>query len=130
MADALETLPPADALRELREVRAFLTDTLAPREAADDRVLYPVVAALLGGEDPTGAMSRGHQEIRRLIRRYAATVDDLSTQGPDDEDVRILHSLLYGLHAVLRLHFAQEEDSYLSLDALEVPTSRRASGDG
>lgn len=119
VADTLETLPPAQALRELREVRAFLTETLAPHEAEDDRVLYPVVATILGGDDPTGAMSRGHQEIRRLIRRYATTVDDLSADGPDADDVRILHGLLYGLHAVLQLHFAQEEESYLSLDGLE-----------
>ena len=66
-------------------------------------------------------MSRGHQEIRRLIRRYGAAVDDLSAEGPDADDVRILHGLLYGLHAVLRLHFAQEEESYLSLDGLEPP---------
>ena len=130
VADALETLPPAEALQELREVRAFLTDTLAPHEAEDDRVLYPVVAAVLGGDDPTGAMSRGHQEIRRLIRRYAAAVDDLSAEGPDAEDVRILHSLLYGLHAVLQLHFAQEEDAYLSLDALALPASRPPGGGG
>jgi len=74
-------------------------------------------------------MSRGHQEIRRLIRRYANTVDDLSADGPDADDVRILHGLLYGLHAVLRLHFAQEDESYLSLDGLE-PSRPAATGAG
>jgi len=43
--------------------------------------------------------------------------------------VRILHGLLYGLHAVLRLHFAQEEESYLSLDGLEPPRTAGTSAE-
>jgi hypothetical protein len=36
-------------------------------------------------------------------------------KGADDDDLRELRRLLYGLHAVLRLHFAQEDESYLTL---------------
>ncbi|MCW3042985.1 MAG: copper-exporting ATPase [Actinobacteria bacterium] len=124
LADVLDTLPPPEALRELGEVRTFLTERLVPHEAEDDRILYPVVAGILGGDDPTGAMSRGHQEIQHLIRRYASTVDELPATGPDVDDLRTLRSLLYGLDAVLRLHFAQEEESYLTLSALEFPPAR------
>ncbi|MEA2534571.1 MAG: hypothetical protein QOJ93_2382 [Actinomycetota bacterium] len=124
LADVLDTLPPREALRELGEVRTFLTERLAPHEAEDDRILYPIVAGILGGDDPTGAMSRGHQEIQHLIRRYASTVDELPASGPDVDDLRTLRGLLYGLDAVLRLHFAQEEESYLTLGALEFPPAR------
>jgi len=121
VADELDTLPPAEAMQRLRELKAFLTERLGPHEDEDDRVLYPLVATIVGGEDPTAAMSRGHQEIRRLTRRFAASVDDLPSAGPNAEDIRLLRGLLYGLHAVLRLHFAQEEESYLSLGRLELP---------
>lgn len=129
VADELDTLGPAEALQRLREVRAFLTDQLEPHEQEDDRTLYPLIASIVGGDDPTAAMSRGHQEIRRLIRRFAGTVDDLPPSGPDGEDIRALRGLLYGLHAVLRLHFAQEEDSYLSLGPLELPVPAAAGRD-
>lgn len=121
VADQLDEVARGDALDRLREVRAFLTERLVPHEEEDDRILYPLVATIVGGEDPTAAMSRGHQEILRLTRRFAATVDDLPAAGPDAEDIRVLRKLLYGLHAVLQLHFAQEDESYLSLGRLELP---------
>lgn len=33
----------------------------------------------------------------------------------DDVDVTEVRSLLYGLHAILKLHTAQEDENYLSL---------------
>ncbi|HMC07801.1 MAG TPA: hypothetical protein VKL22_00555, partial [Actinomycetota bacterium] len=61
--------------------------------------------------------------IRRLIRSFGRLVEDLPDTGPGPEDIRDLRRVLYGLHAVLRLHFAQEEESYLSLRALENDAS-------
>lgn len=119
VADGLDSMAAPDALARLRDTQRFLTDRLAPHEEEDDRVLYPVVAGLLGGEDPTGVMSRGHLEIQHLIRSFCRLVDDLPAEGPDIDDIADLRRLLYELHAVLRLHFAQEEESFLSLRALE-----------
>jgi hypothetical protein len=42
-------------------------------------------------------------------------LEDMDPTGPDAEDRRDLHRILYGLHAVLTLHFAQEDEHYLSL---------------
>jgi hypothetical protein len=36
--------------------------------------------------------------------------------GPEPADIRDLRGILYGLHAVLRLHFDQEEELYASLE--------------
>ena len=60
-------------------------------------------------------MSRAHVEIAHLIRRIGRVLDDLDPAGPDDDDITELRRLLYGLHAVLQLHFAQEDEGYLSL---------------
>jgi heavy metal translocating P-type ATPase len=124
VADRLDALPPADALAEVREVHRFLVDRLRPHEEAEDALLYPAVAELVGGDDPTATMSRGHAEIAHLTRLLERLLADLGPAGPDAEDLPDLRRVLYGLHAVLRLHFAQEEEAYLPL--FERPDEHRA----
>ncbi|HXM55349.1 MAG TPA: heavy metal translocating P-type ATPase [Candidatus Dormibacteraeota bacterium] len=114
-ADRLGELPPAEERAELEELRRLLAERLLPHEAADDAALYPAVARVIGGADPTGPMSRAHVEIRRLAGAFARLVDELPETGPSRAELRDLRRVLYGLHAVLRLHFAQEDESYLSL---------------
>ena len=79
--------------------------------------MYPLVADLLGGEDPLSSMSRAHVEIAHLTRVFGRLVDDVPHAGPDAEDLMDLRRVLYGLHAILRLHFAQEEEAYAWLSA-------------
>ena len=81
------------------------------------------------GNDAMGPMSRGHVEISHQIRRLGQLLDDLGPDGPDAEDVVELRRALYGLHAVLRLHTAQEDESFLSLGeerghSADLPTPR------
>ena len=61
-------------------------------------------------------MSRAHGEIAHQIRRFGRAVDAVGADGPDDTQVTDLRRLLYGLYAILLLHFAQEDEGYLSLD--------------
>jgi len=115
LADRLDQLPPAAVRIELEAVQRELVDRLLPHEASDDREMYPVVARLIGGRDPTAPMSRGHVEIGRLVNVLSRILAAMPETGPDPADLRHLRRVLYGLHAVLRLHFAQEEEAYLSL---------------
>ena len=71
-------------------------------------------------------MSRAHAEIVRLIRRLGRVLEAIDAEQPDDGDVRELRRLMYGLHAILRLHFAQEEEGYFSL--LEEPVVHASTG--
>lgn len=116
-ADSLTWPVTPEACTELTEVYRFLVDDVLPHEEAEARALYPVVAAALGGTDPTGAMSRSHVEIGHLIGRLGRVLDGFDASGPDLDDIAELRRLLYGLHAILRLHFAQEDEGYLSLGA-------------
>jgi hypothetical protein len=116
VADTLDRLPVEEAVTELRRIDTFLQEELLPHEQQDDREIYPVLSGLLGGEDPMAAMSLTHGEIFRLVGLFHRLVEDVSVEGPDELDLFDLRRVLYGLHAVLRLHFAQEEELYQSLD--------------
>ncbi len=115
LADRLDALAPAEALAQARAVHRFLAERLLPHEEAEDALLYPAVAELVGGDDPTATMSRGHAEIAHLTRLLERLLADLGPDGPDAEDLPDLRRVLYGLHAILRLHFAQEDEAYLPL---------------
>jgi len=114
-ADALGRTDPAESTALLVRARQFLDEELLPHEVAEDMELYPVLATALGGEDPVGTMSRGHAEIVHLTRRLGRLVDDLPPEGPGPDERQELRRVLYGLDAVLRLHFAQEDEGYFSL---------------
>ncbi|MDP2344361.1 MAG: heavy metal translocating P-type ATPase [Deltaproteobacteria bacterium] len=113
----LDTLPPALALAELQRVRSMLENELLPHELEEQRTAYPLVVEMLGDEDPTGPLVQTHHEIQRLIRIFARLIVKLPPDGPRAEDQRDLRRVLYGLHAVLVLHFAQEDELFSLLDA-------------
>ena len=114
-ADELDGLDPKDRLVRAHMVLELLVGQILPHEELDEEALYPVVARLIGGEDPTGPMSRAHVEIRHLVRLLQRFLDDTGSNGIVDEDVVELRRLLYSLHVVLGLHFSQEEQAYHSL---------------
>ncbi len=115
-ADALGHRPLDPSLSRVRGVHRLLVEEVGPHEEAEQSLLYPALDRLLGGEDPTGTMSRAHVEIAHQIRRLGQLLEEIDPGGPDENDVIELQRLLYGLHAILRLHTAQEDESYLSLD--------------
>lgn len=114
-ADCLGTVDPKEAIEQVRQVHRLLVEEIGPHEEAEQDVLYPALERLIGGSDPTGPMSKAHVEIAHQTRRLGQLLDDIGADGLDDEDIAELRRLLYGLHAVLRLHTAQEDESYLSL---------------
>jgi soluble P-type ATPase len=111
-------------LEPLRRLLGYLQTDVVPHERAEQAELYPVVARVLGGADPVGAMSRSHAEIEHQIARLARLVDGLGTESPELDDIVEISRLLYGLYAVLRLHNAQEDEWAFSLipDAPAVTT--------
>jgi heavy metal translocating P-type ATPase len=125
-ADALGTGSADAAISEVRKVHGLLVDEVLPHEQAEDEALYPELAKVLGGSDPLAPMSRAHAEIAHLIRRLGALLDEIDPVEPDDADLIELRRILYGLHAILQLHTAQEDENYLSL--AETDDSEDVSG--
>ncbi|MCX4757150.1 heavy metal translocating P-type ATPase [Kitasatospora purpeofusca] len=104
------------ALAAVREIDRLLTDRLLPHEHAEEHQLYPALTRRLGGTEATETMSRAHTEIDRLARRITTHLHLADEEGHlRPEQIDDLTACLYGLHAVLRLHFQQEEESYFSL---------------
>jgi heavy metal translocating P-type ATPase len=112
LAARLETLPPTQARQQLEEMRDLLEKELLPHEREEQQTAFPVIAEILKEEDPTGPLIQTHHEIHRLSRLLGRLVTHLPADGPRREDLRDLQRALYGLHAILTLHFAQEEDLY------------------
>src|SRR5579871_1107839 len=115
IADQLDLLTPSQARAELFELHRFLVKEVIPHEDAEDATVYPEVAKLIGGDDPTAVMSRAHPEISHLVTVLGRHLEDMMPGGPTPDEIRELKPVLYGLDAILRLHFAQEDESYLSL---------------
>jgi heavy metal translocating P-type ATPase len=115
IADQLDRFPPSTARNELLTLHRFLATEILPHEEAEESTMYPAVAKLIGGNDPTAPMNRAHLEIAHLVRVLGRHLDDVPPDGPTPEDIRDLRCILYGLDAILRLHFAQEDEAYLAL---------------
>jgi hypothetical protein len=66
-----------------------------------------------------------HAEIERLAARLATHLElDDAAGRLDPSQVEDVLATLYGLYAVLRLHFVQEEEDYFAL-ASEAPQEER-----
>ncbi len=119
VADRLDLVDAKVALADVEKVHTFLVERLLPHEKEEEAAFYPIVARILGGDDPTVTMNRTHVEIAHLTRVLGRLQRDFSPDGPEADDLPELRRVLYGLHTILRLHFAQEEEAYLSL--MEAP---------
>lgn len=114
-ADRISARAPG-TLDALRDTRSFLYDQLLPHEHAEEAQLYPELSDRLGGTESTATMSRTHAEIDQLSRRIDTHLQRAEQQGDIGEDQRDdLLATLYGLYAVVRLHFLQEEENYFTL---------------
>ncbi|KZS61928.1 MAG: heavy metal translocating P-type ATPase [Mycobacterium pseudokansasii] len=108
--------PDAAALASLTAAHTLLTERILPHEQAEEAQLYPALARPLGSGEATATMSRTHAEIQRLSDRIATHLALAQSAGAIQHDqLDDLLACLYGLYALLRLHFVQEEESYFTL---------------
>lgn len=115
VADELATMPPQQAAVALAEVEELVRERLLRHETEDDLQLYPAIARALGGDDPIAAMHRTHREVQHLGGLLTRMTADLPDEGPSQAEANDFRRVLYGLDAILRLHFAQENELYHSL---------------
>jgi iron-sulfur cluster repair protein YtfE (RIC family) len=84
----------------------FLDGRLVPHATAEEHTLYPAVAELIGEPDATAPMLYDHWAIRQRLSALKAT---------HPADLATLQELLYGLYALISVHFWKEEELYFPL---------------
>lgn len=91
---------------ELRaRVLGFLREEIGAHLALDERLLYPTVGERLGDPLVTAPLNYEHRAIRWWIKEIARA---------DVTDVDELQRLLYGVHALIKVHLSREEDLYVA----------------
>ena len=110
VADSLPEAPLEEIREGAEEIYEFLAYHLIPHAEAEDAALYPTVQKVMGSPDATRTMSRDHIEVGRYVGELA---DLLAALSPGD--FKRLQRILYGLYALIKVHFAKEEEVYLPL---------------
>lgn len=110
----------------LDDALAFLDRSLIPHAHAEDAALYPRVEDAMHAPGATATMHRDHVEVGALTQELRQLRDTLSG-SPGVDHRRALQRVLYGLYAIVRLHFAKEEEIYLPvLDEALTPAEADA----
>ncbi len=126
VADSIGTAPEESVRKGVEEAYIFLTHHLIPHAQAEERALYPVVGKLMGASEATATMSRDHVEVGRLTGELGSLQSQLVGISVSEPQVKALRRVLYGLYAVVKVHFAKEEEIYLPiLDARLTPEEAR-----
>lgn len=124
-ADAVGRAPDGESRRLVDAAYDFLAHHLIPHATAEDKALYPVVNRVLGAPGATATMSRDHVEVGRLTDELRQ-LRERTAGGADEASVMALRRVLYGLYALVHVHFAKEEEVYLPLlDAKLSPDEAR-----
>lgn len=98
----------------LDQATQFLKHHLIPHAQAEERALYPLVARLMGAPQATATMSRDHIEVGKLTEELVTLRSALSGKL-NASQAKSLRRVLYGLYALVKVHFAKEEEIYLPL---------------
>jgi iron-sulfur cluster repair protein YtfE (RIC family) len=121
-ADAIGSAPTETVRQHVDEAYDFLVHHLVPHAQAEERALYPVVGRVMGAPEATSTMSRDHVEVGRLTEALASLRGQLTGETIGESEARSLRRVLYGLYALVTVHFAKEEEVYLPLlDARLAP---------
>jgi hemerythrin-like domain-containing protein len=114
--DAVGNVAPAELKVLVDDSYDFLAHHLIPHAGAEEAALYPVVQRVMGAVEATATMTRDHVEIQALTDELAACREQLATTSAlDDQLANRLRRVLYGLHHLVKVHFAKEEEVYLPI---------------
>jgi iron-sulfur cluster repair protein YtfE (RIC family) len=115
VADSIGMVPIESVRQGVDEVYTFLTHQLIPHAQAEERVLYPTVGRLMGAAEATATMSQEHTDIHRWTQELGTLRLHVSDVSLSESEEQALRRVLYGLYALVKGHFAKEEEIYLPL---------------
>lgn len=115
VADATGNIPFAALQQGIDDIATFLAHQLLPHAQAEERALYPIVEEAMGAKGATATMSRDHVAIGRLAEELNDLRVHLQGERLETYQEQALRRILYGLFALVTVHFAKEEEIYLPL---------------
>ncbi len=115
VAECLDGAPNCDPHQTIDGVYDFLAYHLIPHAQAEDAALYPAVQKALGSAGATATMSRDHVEVGRYIDELKTYKTRLAERPLTAVEIKELRRVLYGTYALLKVHFAKEEEVYLPI---------------
>ena len=110
VADSISDMPLEQVQDGVEEVYEFLAYHLLPHAQAEEAALYPAVQQALGSPHATRTMSHDHIEVSRYIEELASLRREISPRL-----FKPLRRVLYGVYALVKVHFAKEEEVYLPI---------------
>jgi hemerythrin-like domain-containing protein len=113
VADVVGLTSAASLREQVSGVYEFLENHLIPHAKAEDAVLYPEVERVLASPRATATMSRDHVEVADLAEQLRGLEPELAAEVTSASVERALRRILYGLYAIVRLHFAEEEEVFV-----------------
>jgi hypothetical protein len=125
LAETLGETAPPEFGPACEAEHVFITGQLLPHIEAIESTLYDQLERLMAGRHSMAPMRAEHAELRRLIGSMGE-YHDLVTEGRlGPPEVIGLRRAMYRLHAMLRVHLAEEElylrvlERNLSPDAID-----------
>jgi iron-sulfur cluster repair protein YtfE (RIC family) len=113
--DAVYESLTSSAHAKIEDSYTFLTRQLLPHAQAEEKALYPMVQKAMGTAQATATMIRDHVEIDRLTQELRTLRVHKTQLSITFDQARALRRVLYGLYALVKVHFAKEEEIYLPL---------------
>ena len=115
VADLVGDTPVIALRQDVDDLYNFLQVNLLPHAQAEEQILYPVIANVMGAAEATATMSYDHEAIGELIAELSALRQELYGTYLPPSLAKSLRRVLYGLYAVVKIHFVKEEEIYLPL---------------
>jgi hemerythrin-like domain-containing protein len=114
-ADAVYESLTTNAHAKIEDTYRFLIHHLLPHAQAEEAALYPMVQKAMECEQATATMLHDHQEIARLTEELETLRVHKSLLSITSLQAMAFRRVLYGLYALIKVHFAKEEEIYLPL---------------
>lgn len=106
----------------LAKIVGFLRDSLLPHAQEEEVSVYPAVEKVMRA---TGGATRTMSIDHRFVGQMVNQLDGIASGALSEREREEARRLLYGLQALLEVHFTKEDEAYVPLLSRLSPAERR-----
>jgi hemerythrin-like domain-containing protein len=115
-ADEVGTAPVDELRDDLEQSYLFLEEKILAHARAEDLVLYPAIARLMGYEHALASMTLDHVEIGTLANELGIMrLELVDEEQPPAALLQEIRRVLYGIYALVKAHIGKEEALYFPI---------------